>query len=384
MHNNTILRILSSTFILFLFISCNGQEERKENENSQNELVSLLQTDWEKYNLKGKIKEIVATIQRNYDMDTMQKKQISQFERNDIAFNFLPLGKFNFNHKGFVSKRHHRYKDSTGNPEIDWALREINIYKYDSLDYLRKRKITGLKSYPYNVYSPNRIKLSYIAINLFFKPIDTLHLYYQYNKKIEKGREYIKGEIKTYGIEENKSVPDTIYTEIKTINSYNEEGLITLQDVSYREALSKNFLPDQIMHLNMEVPAHSEIIYHYQYDDQKRITQVKLLVNGDKKWQEDYFYEDKSDKPYKLDKYIDKQRTYGQYFTENITEYYNEKGDIIKSVNFNPSGEVIRTRFYEYEYDPNGNWIKCDMYLEGYPEKTEQPTIEVKRKYEYY
>jgi len=381
MHNNKIiLRILSSTFILFLFISCKGQEERKENENRQDERVSLLQTDWEKYNLKGEVKELVASIQRNYDMDTMQKKEISQFERNDIAFKFLPLGKFNFDRNGFEIKMHYRYQDSTGLPSMDYANKSIYIYIYDSLDYIKKRKIMGLKNYPYNVYSPNRIKLNSMGTNPIKKFSDTLPLYYLY--KIKNKR--IIEEVKAYGIEGKISLPNTLNPQIRKTNSYNKEGLITQQNVRYREALTKNFFPDQIMHLSMEVAAHSEIIYHYQYDEQKRITQVQLMVNGDKKWQEDYFYEDKSDKPYKLDKYIDKQRTYGKYFTENITEYYNEKGDIIKSVNFNPSGEVIRTRFYEYEYDPNGNWIKCDMYLEGYPEKTEQPTIEVTRAYEYY
>jgi len=381
MHNNKIiLRILSSTFILFLFISCKGQEERKENENRQDERVSLLQTDWEKYNLKGEVKELVASIQRNYDMDTMQKKEISQFERNDIAFKFLPLGKFNFDRNGFEIKMHYRYQDSTGRPAMDYANKSIYIYIYDSLDYIKKRKIMGLKNYPYNVYSPNRIKLNSMGTNPIKKFSDTLPLYYLY--KIKNKR--IIEEVKAYGIEGKISLPNTLNPQIRKTNSYNKEGLITQQNVRYREALTKNFFPDQIMHLSMEVAAHSEIIYHYQYDEQKRITQVQLMVNGDKKWQEDYFYEDKSDKPYKLDKYIDKQRTYGKYFTENITEYYNEKGDIIKSVNFNPSGEVIRTRFYEYEYDPNGNWIKCDMYLEGYPEKTEQPTIEVTRAYEYY
>lgn len=57
---------------------CNSQQNK--------ERVSVIQTDLDRYNLKGKVKEVVTSYQRFYPIDSLSEKEIREYEiRNDVA-----------------------------------------------------------------------------------------------------------------------------------------------------------------------------------------------------------------------------------------------------------------------------------------------------------
>lgn len=171
----------------------------------------------------------------------------------------------------------------------------------------------------------------------------------------------------------------------RTINEFNERGQIVSQKVFYDENVpTDGFRPIHIFHIKTDIPDKAKVEYDYKYDDQNRIIEVKLLVNESRLWQENYFYRQNEERPFKLDRFIQSEGTYGWFLTDNATEWYNEFGDITKAIDFDDSGNDIRTRFYDYKYDEQNNWIECSMYLEGNAVKTEKPTIVAHRTITYY
>lgn len=136
--------------ISFLSLSsCKAQE----NENS----ISLVQTSWEKYNLKGQVKELVTILERNYS-DTLPKHLIAQYEyQNNLDYlEEIPTGKYLFSTKGFLIKQQMRYKDSTFLTKILGISRDnqIWIFQFDSVQSIYK--ISGYKYLP-PVFNPNQI-----------------------------------------------------------------------------------------------------------------------------------------------------------------------------------------------------------------------------------
>lgn len=356
--------------------SCQAQR----NENS----LSMLQTDWDEYNLKGRVKEIATTFNRYYS-DTLPEKTVREYEfLNSLDhLDKSATGRYIFNEKGFLTKSYRRYNDTVFIHRFSNRNLDIMTYKYDSLDIEKKLKIRGNKKFFFPVYSPYKIHTN--VINDFERP-NFEDLFFSYEYLIENHLVIEEKEYWSYSIlSASDSVGKKNAIHKRTVNYFDANNLIEHQEIYYRENKPKGILLyDHIEHLVMDIPENSKVEYYFLYDDSKRITGVKLLVDKKTFWKENYIYKNDEQRPYKLKRYIESKRTFGKFYSDHSIEWYNEFGDITKAIDFDDSGNAIRTRFYDYKYDNQNNWIECSMYLEGKPERTEKPTIVAHRTITYY
>lgn len=366
---------------LLSFENCDAQKIEKSH--------SLVQTSWDYYNLKGKVNELITTFVRNYP-DTLPKKIIAQYEyQNNLEYlEETATGRFLFDKYGFLEKRFRRYKDSLYMTKILGNSRDkdIFVYKYDSIDYKKKREILGYKYLP-PIYSPNYISVNKTSVsNKELKNATPEYLFYTYKYDLKNS---LAVEEKSYitnkSLEEMSEIEAEKRINKRIINHRKSDGHISKQTIYNSENIpSDGFRTIFIDHLKTLIPDKAKVEYYYLYDNQNRITEVKLLVNESRLWQENYFYRPNEERPFKLDRFIQSEGTYGWFLTDNATEWYNEFGDITKAIDFDDSGNAIRTRFYDYKYDNQNNWIECSMYLEGKSERTEKPTIVAHRTITYY
>ncbi|SRX55246.1 hypothetical protein [Aequorivita sp. CIP111184] len=366
-------------FLIFnlSFNSCEAQKIDK----SQ----SLIQTSWDQYNLKGMVKMLVTTFDRDYS-DTLPKITIAKYEyHNNLEYlEGAATGKFLFNKYGFLDKKYRRYNDSLFLTKLLGSNRDkdIVIFELDSLDYFTKNKILGRKYLP-PIFNPNEVCVNrkYIMEKDLKKP-DPEYLFETFKYEIDKNKILEESYfLSTNLISEMDESQAKQHLHKRTVNEYNLERQITTQRVFFDENIFRSI---PIFHIKTDISNKAKVIYKYKYDTEQRITEVELLVNESKIWQENYFYKNNEKRPYKLDRYIQSEGTSGWFLTDNATEWYNEFGDITKAVDIDDSANAIRTRFYDYRYDKHNNWIECSMYLEGSAEKTEKPTIVAHRTITYY
>ena len=123
------------------------------------------------------------------------------------------------------------------------------------------------------------------------------------------------------------------------------------------------------------------LLFHwllYTYDNKDRLQKVTLLKNDNPIFFEEYTYNDQG---LPIEVYIFNSGLY----TVNIAPYSKQKldqqGNTIEEIGLTPKGEVTKTRYYEYTYDQQGNWIQCKLFLDG---KTPKPTVIAKRIITYY
>ena len=375
--------------IFISLISCNSLQNTKNG-------VSAIETDLEYYNLKGKVKELTTTFERNY-ADTIDIPTLRQYEmQSNLAYlDKVPLGKYLFDQNGFLKKYFRRYQDSVGYGPVDRrSTRDIYVYDYDLKDYTEKKKLTIAKKYAPPVFDPYNIKVNYSTISLedlqdsIQKEDDYTFNSFIYLYKDEKLHTEIVEYISEGYIDEKHRKPD----QFKRKYAYNHDDqgrIISAEYITFENTVHErdpNFPlgTKGISHIRIDVYATAILKYTYKYDEQDRIIRVQLFENEDKVWQEDYYYRKESERPYKLKRYIDGQGSYDKYLTDYATEYYTEYGDITRAEDYDKEGNLKRTRFYDYTYDKYNNWVECKMYLEGDKERTEQPTIVARREIEYY
>ena len=377
--------------ILVIFYSCGGLN--RDNKKG----VSAIETDLDYYNLKGKVKELTTNLERNYP-DTIDIPTLRQYEmQNNLAYlDKVPLGKYLFDKRGFLRKSFRRFNDSVGYGPIDRqsSSRDINIYNYSKKDYKQKSKHTLFKTYKIPVFNPYNIRINYKLISLEDLEGSVQekkdYMYYSYiyiyndkklqNKIVEYNRKgYITEEEKEPNLFKEKYT--YTYDSIGRITAVN---YITFENIMHEKDPNFPLGTKYIDHLWIGVYAAAILKYTYKYDEQDRITQVQLFEDEDKVWQEEYYYKNEAERPYKLKRYIDGQGSYDKYLTDYATEYYTKYGDITRAEDYDNEGNLKRTRFYDYTYDKYNNWIECKMYLEGDKERTEQPAIVARREIEYY
>ena len=112
--------------LLFTLLSCNAQIKEEQQE------VSLLQTDWERFNLKGRVEELKTTYERFY-ADTLPTNVIGRYEyfRNDFDYIWrLPTGHNVFSEFGFLTKEQNRYQDTLFIFNVLSAKRDRPVYIY--------------------------------------------------------------------------------------------------------------------------------------------------------------------------------------------------------------------------------------------------------------
>ena len=368
--------------LLFTFFSCNAQQKEEQQE------VSLVQTDWERYNLKGKVQELKTTYERFY-ADTLPTNVIGRYEffRNDFDYmERLPTGYYLFTNEGFFVKNNRRYQDSLFLFSVLNAKNDTYtyMYVYDTTDLKEKQKIKGRYKYLYPIYDPYDVKINNKWIQK--KQIQDSILYfndiYEYtinNNGLVSEEKYYMGSREGY----------KDFHHRRKAYHHDDKNRVVAVDLFFREEPGVPPLPFDFTHIDyfgmLYIPVQNKIRYEYDYDDNDRITEVRFRLDDAVIWSETYRYNRSSRKPSELDRFIVSARTSGVFISDNATEWYNEHADIVKVEYYdNRSKEVIHTRFYDYEYDEHNNWIVCRMYLEGAPARTENPTRIAYRTITYY
>lgn len=366
----------------------------------------IIWTGWEKYNLKGKVKQYEVGFERHYRYDTVDFRTQQLYEvRNYFRRNEIPMGRARFDSLGLELFHFPITRDSlvyTDIISVKKASHSEVFSEYSPLDISRKMEIKGVH-HPFPLHSPYRIRpshytkgitidtmvirLSGATSNLYNYIInDDGHILEElYSMRIDPSVNSIKE------LEPNLLEIDTLPTFklIRKVNSLDTKNRIVRQDLFFREDLEAQFRLFERLRLHnrsgLESSINAEVYYEYVYDEGDRITKALISENGRVIWQEEYEYESDSRRPTILYRHVHSARTsISTYYSDYSTEWFNEKGDITKSENYSRDKELLRTCFFEYEYDEVGNWIRCDMYLEGGDQKTEKPTLRAHREIIYY
>src|SRR5690606_32321150 len=91
----------------------------------------------------------------------------------------------------------------------------------------------------------------------------------------------------------------------RKVNNYNSKKQLYSQEIIFAENIpSDGFRTIYIPHIRTLVPVKAKVEYKYQYDTEQRIIEIELLINENKIWQENYFYRQNEQRPFKLDRYI--------------------------------------------------------------------------------
>lgn len=375
----------------------------------------IVWTGWEKYNLKGKVKEYEVNFDRFYSYETVDSNTsvlAKEFRtqqlyevRNYFRRNKVPMGSARFDTLGLEKFHFPIARDSLVYSHIISVKKasHTEIYlDYDSEEIKTKMEMEGIYQ-PFPVHSPYRIYPSEYVLSITIdSAVSALDSDYTvlYTYDVD-SMDRIANEL--YSMRINMSVNnrderngnllrnDTVpeFKLIRLLNSFDSKGRIIRQDIVFREDMEPQFRLFERARLHsrsgLESGIDDRVFYEYGYDEQDRITKAHISENGRVIWQEEYEYVGNSRRPIKLNRFVQSARTsISTFYSDYSTEWFNDKGDITKSENYNREKELVRTCFYEYEYDEVGNWTRCDMYLEGGDQKTEKPTIRVNREIIYY
>lgn len=370
----------SSSFLAFMLLLFSSNLE-----GQNNELKPLLQTDWALNNLKGKVKSVKVKIERHYDTEELSDAKQAEYDfYNYFVLKGLPLGYWKFDKLGFLKYKNVRFKDK-GWDHLAVQVRNNQRYKYssDRADYAIKKDWKGPYTFDYPVYNPYAVYLNYSS------------LFLSTNKKSREAQ----NRIYTYRFNSDSLINTELFIThiVDSIINHrkqyriNSEGLITSQSYIFSEGFEEKWDLIKTVAITgrnsegMDVRAVDNIESKFEYDDLKRLTKATIYRNESVKWEEKYFYKNSLEWPYQVDRFYNVSPENKRYFSKYKRTWYNEFGDPIKSENYKSIDMTrVRTRFYEYIYDDQNNWIQCDMYLEGEVEKTEEPTITHYRKIKYY
>lgn len=358
---------------VFLLMTLNALSQKEE---------SFLWTTWDEYGLKGKVKEYRSRMVRHYDFDSVpQEKQLEYDFRHSYGFRQVVTGTVRFNEWGYRTYSREYLIDTTISRNYAMAAvsrsKEFYLYTYDPRDLKNKHEIQGCCKQPQPVYSPYR---THADFTLLAGPID------------------LRKDFEVAPIEyEYEVVQDTLRSELSLI-AYGSPSLrkifdytnerVSRQKLIFHEDLEPEYrlfmLEGLFVNVDIAVGINAEMHFEYEYDKSDRITVSRLIEDGEIIWQEEYHYMAESLRPISLDRFIVSARTGNRMFSDYSHEEFNEHGDITKSEYFDDDKKLIRTRYYDYEYDEEGNWTKCEMYLYGDKERTEMPTITVLRELDYF
>ncbi|MCH2216108.1 MAG: hypothetical protein MK086_13145 [Flavobacteriales bacterium] len=372
MHRSLIIVIVS------LFVHLQGSSQT-------DGLVSLLISDLDVYNLKGKVKSIKVNIDRLYP-DTTPEEKRAEFEFWNFYDNrYFPVGYCEFDLDGYLTY-HDKRADS-----LDYGFGRIAAqnkrkvkFIYEGVETQNKSQFYGKYSYDFPVYNPYAV--------------------YKNRKRKETGalkHRSAVADLYEYKVdEESGSITEEIYSHSDYSRKYtyryeyNDKQQIIRQEFKFTEGAygsgsygahiyprtglwSRNIIDAVLL---------GEVYYSYQYDELDRLEAFSIHIADDKMYEEKYFYEPGKNKPTKLGRYVKILALNVEDVTNYKNEWFNDFGDPVKC-QFYESGfdtEPYSTQYYEYLYDTHQNWVQCNMYLEGGEEKTEQPTMVYRRNIIYY
>jgi len=339
--------------LLMLFLSLSIKAQDKQEEHSA--LLLGKSNRYYGYNLKGSVKSIRFTY-------NSVRNDISKYDSLNriILKNDIKQNKFvEFNKQGLIIKSDYNKKITYENEDVDKKSQHIlkRKQKYPAYDYVFLLKPDRA------IY--NEEDISYEKYEYEFDSI---------------GR--IKSEKKYYN-----------FSEYDNINKgFTDENLLSIINFfydSHNNVLYQKIIPGKWakgMSYNVfgtETPFCKDTRIDYSYDEKDRLIKVILFSCNTIIFEEDYTYA--------FDGYISEVYSHfsglSGYPSTRMKAYYNKNGDIIHMHFITIDNEIwlgdeAANRYYEYEYDSYGNWIKCRLYLEG--KKEGEPSTIAVRKIEYY
>lgn len=367
---------------LILSISCFSQSPK-------NNRHKILKTDLTDENLKGPVKSYHLTAKyldpqnKNNSANRIATPKGGSGEKVFVEYNKFGL---------MTSSLMGVFNDSLELEPMD--SKYLTEYKYNEFDLIYKSKITTAHNYP-----P-------MLSQQFYHNFPNRSDYHKYNPELPS----VVKEIYGMNYDENKNcITDVVFyraiyhgnkletNDEEVINDqniqnkwhydYNSVGLlkkINITKLGYLDVIIKYFR-HQIKTNNSEI--------NFDYDKQNRLIKYSVFsVAKDKKEEIGsvvYSYDAK-------DGFVESETIYqkypDEYYLSNVHYHileYNKQGDLIaKLLQVEPKDEqlvrkkqLFLDKYYEYNYDENGNWIKCKI-------RVNNPTSEIsaimERKIEYF
>ncbi|SHL94484.1 hypothetical protein [Flavobacterium chilense] len=357
--------------------------------NAQNSL-NYNNLFYEKYNaisnqnLKDSVKSVHLKISK-------PKEDIPEYKKTDAIFNngirgpvYFYFDKFQRLQKrsGIVFPRLNYLEDDS---------KTENEYEYNEADWVEKKELRStLKKY-YPVMDYNLlIKLNQISIpkaDEISEEDGKIWPHYREDKfeyeiddagRIINAKEYFV--YRTGKETMNKKVNDNDLVN-QTTFIYNEKGQVTNQKITVglyaQNKIAYHFLGTECSYCK-------DLQLQYEYDSKSRIIKIIMFGCGKVVAQQDYSYNSIKDYVETVKYYVTGNGGIANP-TRNFVKTFNEQGDIIKReyIPDYPDQDIIqKISYYTYQYDSHNNWIKCNIFLEGTPDR--EPTLVAERKIEYY
>ncbi|WP_179020103.1 hypothetical protein [Winogradskyella forsetii] len=265
-------------------------------------------------------------------------------------------------------------------------VRDTNagIYFYDEEDFNSKKQYTQ-KNYPRYSYNPNILKLnqkgySSSSLNKLNDSSD-LRRYYEYRYVFDV-KERVKTEYKVQYYDKNiDGTPEVIDSTYAVAYSYNKKDQLIEKHFNFISDRYRD--PISIDH-DYDAYRRYKTVEKYTYNNKDLLSTVKLYYDDQVFFSEEYTYNNNG----QLTKMRRIKMSDFMSINKNIKPhkelFFNDKGDVSKIIAYSDDFKIpFATYLYVYkDYDAYGNWLYCELYLDGEIKKT--PTMIAKRIIEYY
>lgn len=231
----------------------------------------------------------------------------------------------------------------------------VDFYHIDSVDLMIKSKLFGKNQrLPFYVQNP-------YAVRVNFKR-DILNNFDIFKYQIGDNDKILQE--KFFWADNPDSIVD--FDQMTRVeNIYNEKGQIVEQELYFKEFWNERDISGEFeeFHELYFVVSYSKLSKKYTYDERGYLNTYSLYNFDELQYQETYHYNNQGQLEW-LHRYVISERTRFKLFDTDHTDiYFNENEDIEKAVSYsNQTGEVIDTRYYQYEYDSNNNWTTAYIY----------------------
>lgn len=375
--------------LLSFFISCGGGKEDAKPINQTQQPVYYLENDLNThFNLHGPVHTISKMFIRN-DIDT--------FYVNVIGLPSYPLteissyrGFYEFDTLGLLEQRFN-YKDS-----LDFVNRTkggggaLLFYRKDSL----LKDIVYKTTYSRNIIYPGMLKLTRASETIGYnKPTEAMQMeinpdtlyYHAYFYRLEDGK--IKYRLQR----------DMLYGGPKSLLHYYDERVeyvydslnrIVRENYTYYEKVDPSD-PEDIMfrdsHEYHQVKVGGRDTMHktYEYDEEGRIVQVVMYINGNYRFEEKYTYDEEGNLVSKTQIDPRWQSTMMRHRSYRTVYHYDQYGNITQLDMHNKAGELQGQLWVDYyDFDKHNNWQRCEMFLNNTHE--DEPTLTGYQRITYY
>lgn len=377
-----MIKVKSIAIIPFLLIllSCGSKESRDKNENELNKEETsysylLNNKRNEDLTINGKVKSLDKYFFK-YGTDSIIQK-VNEYKvypgRGIVNYR----GSYEFNEMGQLTSR----------ATISLKTNRDTIVKRPAQRYFYKmpqniKYIEFQTDYSQHINNPNIVYFDYHGVNSmdFSKG---KNYWEKYTMKYEFIYEVVDGKIESilkdeYFGEIRKS-SDSVIEEKETFTY--EKGLVTKKEYSF----FINGSPEKSKFYKMnDVAITASHLTHpvelFEYDDMKRITGFKFLINDILLIEEKYTYDTQGNLKTKKRERFNQDHLYS---TIKEVFYFDTHENIIQMDRFRKNGELINSQYVIYkDFDQHDNWTSSEVYLNG--TKDGDPSMIGIRKITYY